>query len=517
MLSGGAPVARQRRMVAALAERLRGELVETHISWVLLAGEHAYKFKKALRNSWLDYGDAAARRRCCEEELRLNGRLAPGLYLGLATVTGDARRPRLDGAGVALDYAVHMRRFDQRALWTSRLADGVLGADEARRFGAALADFHAGAARAPAGAPWGGAAAIGARSGADLAELGALLAPASPARATLAALAAWLDAARRRLAGRFARRRAGGWVRECHGDLHCGNIVTLADRVLAFDGIEFNPALRWTDVQQDLAFVCMDLQCHGRDDLAARLLDAYLQRGGDYDGAVLLPYYRCQRALVRAKVALLRGGQAEAQRYLAWALRATVPAPPLLVATRGLAGSGKSTLCDSLVEPLAAVRVRSDVERKRRHGLAPGERAGAAPGAGLYTERADRLTYGWLLRLACRVAAAGAPVLLDAGFPRRWQRRRLWRLARLLRARWLLLDVRAAPATLAARLAARAGDPAEPSDAGVELLAYQRRMRQPLLPGERAHALAGDAGAGWNVARAVALAAAIRARTAGPA
>ncbi|CAN7514692.1 AAA family ATPase [Duganella sp. LjRoot269] len=512
--------ARQRQLIHALARRLDGQLIETHISWVLLAGTHAYKFKKALRLDWLDYSDVEARRRCCEEELRLNRRLAPSLYLGVEAVTGSVRQPRFGGTGPVLDYAVRMLRFDQQALWTARLAHGSLDTGEARDLGLLLADFHAGAARASADTPWGTPTAICERTGADLAEVDALLPPASPARATLARLAAWLDAQQRRLASRFARRRAGGWVRECHGDLHCGNILTLADQVLVFDGIEFNAGLRWTDVQQDLAFVCMDLQCRGRADLAARLLDAYLQRGGDYDGAVLLPYYRCQRALVRAKVALLRGGDgaargqamAEAERYLDWALQASLPAPPLLLATHGLSGSGKSTLCDSLVEPLAAVRVRSDVERKRLHGMAASQRAAAAPGAGIYTGQASRLTYGWLLRLACRAAAAGQPVLLDAAFLQRWQRRRLVRLARRLRADWLLLDIVTPAATLAARLSARGGESEQASDAGVELLAYQQQTREPLQAQEQSHALVVDTGGGWDAVRAAALTVAIRAR-----
>lgn len=512
--------ARQRQMIHALARRLRGELVETHISWVLLTGEHAYKFKKALRNSWLDYSDVAARRRCCEEELRLNRRLAPGLYLGLAAVTGSPQEPRLNGRAPVMDYAVHMRRFGRQALWDSRLTHGLLGSVEARQLGGLLAEFHARAARASAATPWGGAAAIGARTSADVAEVAALLGPASPVRAPLGELAAWFDDQQRRLAGRFARRLAGGWVRECHGDLHCGNILTLGDRVLAFDGIEFNAGLRWTDVQQDVAFVCMDLQYRGRDDLAARLLDAYLGRSGDYDGAVLLPYYRCQRALVRAKVALLRAGQrqpdggagaAEAEGYVAWALRAAAPAAPLLLATRGLAGSGKSTLCDSLVEPLAAVQLRSDVERKRLHGLAPSQRASAAPGAGIYTGQAGRRTYRRVLRLACSVAATGIPVLLDAAFLQRWQRQLLIRLARRIKARWLLLDLTAPPAALATRLAGRVHEHGQASDAGVEVIAYQLGICEPLQPEELAHALAVDTGGGWSAPQARTLVALVRA------
>jgi aminoglycoside phosphotransferase family enzyme/predicted kinase len=548
-MSARAPLAqaalRQRRIIAALAQQLHATLVETHISWVLLAGHHAYKFKKVLRNDWLDYGDLAARRHCCEEELRLNAPLAPGIYLGVVTVNGSDAHPAIGGDGPVLDVAVRMQRFAQDALWERRLATGELGAVEVRQLGQLLAGFHACAARAGVGTPWGSAAAIGARTTADLVEVDALLAPDSPLRALLAPLARWLAQQHERLVGRFARRKADGWVRECHGDLHCGNVLTLAGQVMVFDGIEFNPGLRWTDVEQDLAFVCMDLDCSGRSDLAARLLDSYLQHSDDYAGVVLQPYYRCQRALVRAKVALLRAGApqqpgdwaaradltdakraeladathvdlADAERYLRWAHNVATgrAAKPLLLATHGLSGSGKSTVCDSLVEPLGAVRIRADVVRKRLHGLAPTTRAGAAPGAGLYTEVASRRTYTRMLQQACEVAAGGMPVLLDAAFLQQQQQRALTRLAGRLGAGYLFLDIRAPAAALAARLTARASDPDEPSDADPALLAYQRRASETLQADARAHAVAVDTVQGWGSAQATALAAALRARLA---
>lgn len=251
-------LARQRRPVAALLERLRRTgrgvtLVETPISLVVVLDDLTYKFKKALRLAFLDYRRRAARRRCCEEEVRLNRRYAPGLYLGVSRLTGPAAAPELDGDGPILDYAVRMRTFPQHALWSHRLEAGALSAAETHQLAVVLARFHDEAARCPPGVPWGVAAAVVSRTRADLRETCALL-RARPAAQLLDRIARWHDRVAPRLVRAFSHRRARGAVRECHGDLHCGNIVTLDGVVLPFDGIEFDPALRWTDCMQDLAF-----------------------------------------------------------------------------------------------------------------------------------------------------------------------------------------------------------------------------------------------------------------------
>ncbi|QGZ42885.1 AAA family ATPase [Pseudoduganella flava] len=433
----------------------------------------AWKIKKAVRLAFLDWRAPAARRACCDEEVRLNRRYAPGLYLGVVAVTGSVAAPRIGGAGPVLEYVVAMRRFPQHALWTARLAAGELGSADVQGLGHVLAQFHAVAAPCPADAPWGTAACVIARTATDLAELRPLLPDEGPALDALCrwhARAAWGHR-------RFTWRHAHGAVRECHGDLHCGNLVTLDGAAMPFDGIEFDPALRWIDTMHDLAFAWMDLRFHGRPDLAARLLNAYLHAGGDHGGLCVLRYYTVQRALVRAKVCALAGDAALARRYLLYAHTQAAPARGALLVTHGYSGSGKSTLADGLIEPLGALVLRSDVERRRTVGAQ-------------YTSAATRATYAHLLRLARRALAAGLPVVVDAACLQGWQRAAFAALAHARGVPFLLLDVHAPLAALPARLRARAAAGADPSDADEAVLASQLAHAEPLSAAERAGALA---------------------------
>ena len=493
------------------------QLIETDISWILLTGDLAYKFKKAMRRDVLDYSSLAARRLACEEELRLNRRLAPELYLGVANIRGIRTRPSINGDGPVLEVAVRMRRFAQSALWQSRLDAGQLGAAEAKDLALLLANFHASASRSGRSSPWGGSALVAARTMADLDGVEALLGDRRQ-HALLLQVASWLTAQHRRLARVFARRKAEGWVRECHGDLHCGNILTLDGRVRVFDGIEFNAGLRWIDVAQDLAFIWMDLQCQGHGALAARLLNDYLERSGDYDSLAVLPYYRVQRALVRCKVALLRATSgkpgriaalARASRYLAFAHACAAPGTPSLIITHGFSGSGKSWLCDALVEPLEAVRLRSDVERKRLHAKETVAAIPSLPGAGMYDRASNAATYRRLAQLARVGLAAGLTVLVDAAFLERERRLAFRRLARRCQAAFVLLQVGAPPALLRARLVARARSGSDPSDADLAVLAYQMAHAdaQGVRGDEEADAVAvvNDAGFGGQAVAALAL------------
>lgn len=480
-----AGLAAQRTMVEALVRTLaRGadgppRLFETHISWVIVLPDRAYKIKKAVRLPFLDWRDEEERQHCCETEVRLNRRYAPQLYLGVVPVTGTATAPRLGGEGPVIEHAVRLRAFGQEALWSARLAAGSLASADAASLAAVLAAFHARTDVVPRAAPFGTSEHVAARVPADLDEVRSLL-PA--AGADLDALAAWHRAALPRLLPLFAWRRARHSVRECHGDLHCDNILTLDGVAVPFDGIDFDPGMRWIDTMQDLAFAWMDLQFHGRPGLAARLLSDYLQHTGDYAGLAVLPYYRVQRALVRAKVSALKGDTAQAQRYLAFARARTVPGRPALFATHGLPGSGKSTVCAALAEPLGALVLRSDIERKRLAARAGQAHADYAP-------HATRSTYARLRCLARHALAAGLPVLVDAACLQRWQRDAFASLAETRRIPFLLLDVEAAAHDLPGRLRRRAATGTDPSDADEAVLAQQRALAQPLAPGECGRAL----------------------------
>lgn len=494
---GADGLARQRRLIARLAAQMRRawprlRCFETHISWVLVAGGYAYKFKKAVRFDVLDYSTLAARLHCCQEELRLNRRLAPQLYLNVVEVGGSAEAPRLGGDGAVLDYAVRMRAFPQGALWQRRLAAGRLNQDDIDGLAALLARFHGAAARAPAASDWGSAAALARAAQQDLATVAGLCG-AGPAREQCARLGAWLAAQHGDgRSARFTSRKAGGWVRECHGDLHCGNILTIAGQVQVFDCIEFNDELRWIDVLHDLAFIVMDLRCHGRPALAARLLSAYLEASGTAEGLALLAYYQTMRALVRCKVFLLRAAAAPAaeaqaasamaQRYLDFACAGLAPGRAGVIVMHGYSGSGKSHCAGLLAAALGAVRIRSDVERKRLRGSAPGQRLAAPPGQGIYGAADTDATYARLLMLARQIVAAGLPVVVDAAFLQAGQRAPFAALAAQLGLPYAIVAARASPATMMARLRARSGDA---SDAGPALLPVQLAAGAPLTPAER--------------------------------
>jgi hypothetical protein len=505
-------LADQARMVAALRRQLAlhvggddgpqhdrpGDAVrvfETHISFVLVAGGSAYKLKKAVNPGFLDDTTVAARRHHCEEELRLNRRLAPALYLGVLPIAGTPEAPVLGGPGEPIDWAVHMRAFEQDGLWDRVLARGDLQPAHIDELAGLLCSLHRQAAVAGAHTRFGTPGQVRAPMLDNLSELGRLLADA-PDRAALQALRTLESAEFGALETVFEQRRRDGRVRECHGDLHLGNVVLIDGRTTVFDGIEFNDDFRWIDTISDLAFMAMDLSCHDRADLAHRLVNAVLEGSDDVAGVRVLRYYQVHRALVRAKVAALRSAQAAgsasiealalARRYLAQAGRCAQPGRPSLTLTHGFSGSGKSTAAQALVESDGAIRLRADVERKRLAGLRADERSGSALGAGLYTPAATAATYARLCALAIPALQAGLPVVLDASFLRRAQRDEARRLARDQGVPCVILDLDVDRDTMRCRVRQRAALAADPSEADLQVLEAQFCSAEPLDDDERA-------------------------------
>jgi hypothetical protein len=467
------------------------EVVETHISWVLLAGEYAYKVKKPVKLPFLDFSTLEARRRYCEEELRLNRRTAPELYLEVVPIAQTARGPAVAAPGEPIEYAVKMRRFASAALADDMARRGALGPAQIDAIAATLARLHAAAPRAdPAGAH-GAAAQIAAPAIGNFDQIAALGAgPGAAAR--LERLRAWTEGETRRLQPEFAARQAGGHVRECHGDLHLGNIVFIDASAVPFDCIEFDPALRWIDVMSEVAFVVMDLLAHRLAAGAWRLLNIWLEATGDYDGVAVLRFYLVYRALVRAKIARMRGSDEQFCLYLGLAESLAKAAPPLLVLMHGLSGSGKTTVSQAALERLGAVRTRSDVERKRLHGLEPEARSGAGLDAGIYAAAASRRVYDHLAGLAAGILAAGYPAIVDAAFLRREQRDPFRRLAERLGAACVIAACTAPEATLRRRVTERAARASDASDAGTAVLEYQLAASQPFAQQEDAIAVTMD-------------------------
>ncbi|TXL64299.1 bifunctional aminoglycoside phosphotransferase/ATP-binding protein [Zeimonas arvi] len=500
----------RRHLESALGRPVR--CIETHISWVLLDGEHAWKLKKPVRLGFLDFGSAEVRERFCREELRLNRRLAPDLYLDVVAIRGSREQPRIDGEGPPIDHAVLMREFPPGALLSERLAAGRLNGADLDRLAERIAAFHEAVPAAAPGAGFGSAAHVGAATARVLDSLAQRLDDPRVVR-----LRAWCETEAVRLRPVFDRRRAEGKVRECHGDLHLANAVALGEEVTAFDCIEFAPDLRWIDVQSEVAFLAMDLMAHARGDLAFRFLDAWLAHSGDHEGVPVLRYYLVYRALVRAMVAAIRAGQqvaggapttaptgasadaptdspTAAPDYLALADRLARLRDARLLITHGLSGSGKSHLAARLLERAGALRLRSDVERKRLAGLRPLARSGSGPGDGLYRAEDSVRTYARLLAQATIALDAGWPVIVDATFLRAPERDAFRAAARERGLPFTILHCRAEADLLRERVRARELRGGDPSEAGLAVLERQIAGHDPLRDDERPLAIEVDTG-----------------------
>jgi aminoglycoside phosphotransferase family enzyme/predicted kinase len=474
----------------------RFEVVETHISWVLLTGRYAYKIKKPVNFGFVDFSTLDKRRFFCHEELRLNRRLAPDWYLDVVPITGSVERPRWGGPGPAIEYAVKMRQFPHDARLDLVLARGELTPERLDALVYAVADFHGRSAVAGPDTPFGTPDRVAERIRENLVTIQErAMDPAEDPR--IQELARESEAGYAALAKTFAGRKRDGFIRECHGDLHLGNVAWVDDGPLIFDCIEFNEDLRWIDVMSEIAFLVMDLSDRGAAALARRALNAYLEGTGDYAGLRVFAYYHAYRALVRAKVACLAWSQAEPddaararlvreyRGYLDLASRSSPAGPPFLAITCGVSGSGKSMVAQGVVEELGAIRIRSDVERKRLFGLPPRARTGAGLDEGLYAPDAGVRTYARLAELARAVLDGGFPVVVDAAFLTVTQRRTLRAVAEQRGVRFVILDVRASETELRARVAKRTREGRDASDADLAVLSRQLVTRQPLDDDER--------------------------------
>jgi aminoglycoside phosphotransferase family enzyme len=467
---------------------------ETHISWVILTGEYAYKIKKPVRFEFLDFSTLERRRHYCEEELRLNRRYAPDLYLDVVPITDSADGPRVGAEGDPFEFAVRMQQFDERELLDRCLREDRLTVAHVDAMGRALADFHTQAERAPVESRFGRPELILEEARENFSVLTPRLTVVEQ-RAQLERLARWTEREVERLRERFEARRRKGRIRECHGDLHLGNMFLQGGQVTFFDGIEFNEDFRWIDVMSELAFAVMDLMDRGRRDLGNRLLNAYLERSGDYAGLDVVPFYVVYRALVRAKVDALRMDQAgtsegsdlpeELRSYLDLAEQYTQRPAPRIIITCGVSGSGKTTGSQALVDRAGLIRVRSDVERKRLLGIDPADRASGAIIEGAYGDAATRETYNRLEELARRVVRAGYGVVVDATFLHASQRVPFQNLADSLETTFHIIEFEAEPAELRRRVADRQERGGDASDAGIAVLEHQFRTREPLTGEER--------------------------------
>ncbi len=478
-------------------------LYETHISWVLLTGEFAYKIKKPMDFGFLDFSTLARRKHFCNEEVRLNRRLAPDLYLDVLPITGSPQDPHLGGDGEAFEYAIRMRQFDPHQMLNELHDKGRLQEAHMDELADQMANFHATlpATQGELGMP----AVVRADTEENFQQIRPLL-ESSAQRDQLDRLAAWSRETFERLEPHLARRHQEGHIRECHGDLHLGNITLYRGRVTVFDCIEFNEGLRWIDTSNDLAFLLMDLEHRGAPQLANRVLNRYLQLSGDFDCLPLLDFYKAYRATVRAKIALLTRGNPDLsdkdkqllldryQSYIDVAEGYSSPRNRYLLVTTGVSGSGKSWLSQRLAESLNLVWLRSDVERKRLFDLKPLTNSHDQPGLDIYTREATCETYRRLAGLAADALAAGYPVIVDSAALHREERDQL--IGAAARDLPYLMLACTAPETQRRHwLRTRAEAGSDPSEADERIMERQQAAAAPLDETERAYSLVVDTAA----------------------
>lgn len=466
-------------------------LVETHISWVFLTGRYVYKVKKPVDMGFLDFSTLTKRRHFCQEEVRLNRRFAASLYLAAVPITGAASEAVVNGEGEPTEWAVQLAQFDEACRLDSVLDRGELSRDDSDRLGREIAEVHAKLEVADPTTPWGTPEKVAETITMNLTQL-AEHRPDAAER--VRDLEEWVDGQIAATADVFRRRRAAGRVRQCHGDLHLANLVLHEGRFVAFDSIEFSDVLRWIDVASDVAFLAMDLESRGRSDLAAIVTSSWIEESGDHEATAMLPLYRVYRAIVRSVIAAIRGSQpdadteatrAESDRYLDLAQQLAAQQAPVLYATCGVSGCGKTTLARELVASAHAVHLRSDVERKRSFGMAPTDRPETAEArAALYSTAATQQTYERLSTLAREMLRHGTSVVIDAACTRRWQRELLAQAARDTGTplTWIAPELPAAK--LIDRVEARHQNGRDASDATADIVRKQLATFEPITDEE---------------------------------
>ncbi len=478
--------------------------IETHISWVILAGDYAYKIKKACNLGFLDFSTLKKRRHFCDEEVRLNRRLAAPLYIGVIPLMGEPKQPVLQGTGTIIEYAIKMIRFPQQAQLDHMLTHGKLENRHIDAYAQMVAGFHCAAGPASEETAFGDPAHV---DHAVAQVFGQLRRQPETAQYTalINELEDWCASTFKTLTPLFEHRKRGGFIRECHGDMHLRNLVWFNECPLAFDCLEFDPDLRWIDILSEVAFLVMDLDHRGQHRLAYRFLNAYLERTGDYADMPVLRFYLVYRALIRAMVDAIRAAQPgissterkEATQafcsYLKLAQSYCRPAIPPLMITHGLSGSGKSTLSQLLLEQIGALRIRSDVERKRIFGLLGGLNTALNTHAGahhpdsaqqLYSQAANTRTYATLKHLAEKVLEGRFPVIIDAVFLHHEERAEFRALALRMQIPFIILVFAASANTLRQRIRERKNDV---SDADLAVLEMQLGALKPLQDAELSH------------------------------
>jgi uncharacterized protein len=454
---------------------------DTHISWIILAGQHAYKLKKPVDLGFVDFSSRQRREQDCAQEVRLNRRLCPDVYLGVVNVVAHDGSFRIGGTGRPIEPAVHMRRLPQTGMLPNLLARRRVDARLLRRIARRLARFHATAPTGPGIDEFGDIRAVRKNWDENFQQTEVFVGQTLP-RERRDHIREFVHRFLPDQAGLLRRRVATGRVRDGHGDLHAASICIEGRRIHLFDCIEFAARFRCGDVAAEVAFLAMDLDHHSRADLSDAFIGTYGKSSGDAELCELLDFYRCYRAYVRGKVLSLRlaepgltsresaqiADEASAYFDLAWAYAGGLTGSTLVM-VMGPPASGKTSLAVGLAGRLGLVHLSSDVVRKELAGRAPDATGGDAFGEGIYVPAMTRRTYASLSRRAAYWLRGGHSVVLDATYGRPEQRAAVRQLARRMGAGFVALFCRASDDVLRRRLAAREHESAGVSDARLEL------------------------------------------------
>ncbi|MCB1983967.1 MAG: AAA family ATPase [Burkholderiales bacterium] len=496
------------------------QLIETHISWVILTGDYAYKIKKPCNLGFLDFSSLEKRLFYCKEELRLNRRLAAPIYLGIVKITGEPKHPTIQETGDAIEYAIKMIQFPQQAQLDNMLTDGKLENRHIDAFAHLIAKFHKNTEIAQPDTCFGNPEHV-------YHPVEQIFNSIRDCPNTnrydiqLSKLENWSKSFFEVSKPLLEQRKREGYIRECHGDMHLRNLLWLNNQPLAFDCLEFDPDLRWIDTLSEVAFLVMDLQSRMQPQLAQRILNRYLELCGDYSGLRIFCFYLVYRALVRAMVDAIRADQPgistsekyeaanEFHTYLKLALSYIHQKKNVLIITHGLSGSGKSTLSQPILELIGAVRIRSDVERKRMFGLFDGlgnttnmhsrvDKSGVSQK--IYSLEANIKTYAKLRILADAILNAGFPVIIDAAFLKYEERHSFQKLANKRKIPYIILVFTAPTDTLRQRIQTRKQDV---SDADIFVLEHQLATFEPLRSDELPYQIAIDTEKKLNIEKLI--------------
>ena len=471
-------------------------LVQTHISWIFLAGKFVYKIKKPVDFGFLDFSTPDRRKFYCDEEVRLNRRLCPDIYLGVIPVREADGGASFHGDGKTIDYAVKMVRLPEERMADRLLVRGELRPDDVKRIAATVADFHGRAAGGAELGSYGSLQSIRRNWEENFAQTDEFAGSTMPAR-DLLMIREWVEGFMAGNAGLFNERVEGGFIRECDGDLHLENIC-LTERVCIFDCIEFNNRFRFIDTAADIAFLLMDLEFYGRRDLAAIFLNEYLAISYDIGALLLVNFYRIHRAFVRGKVESFRlkdpgiperekqEAREKARRYFrlarGYVLREKLE--PLLVVICGLTGSGKSTIAETIGGELSLPVLSSDRLRKELAGVPLYEHKVDGYAAGIYSPAHSEATYRELFTRADKLLGSGEGVIIDATCMRRKDRESLLQVAERHGAPMYLVLVESPESLIRQRLEERERSGTGVSDGRWDVYLRQLDEFEPILLSE---------------------------------